>query len=412
MSEATLPEYAEGLFAPVRYKVLWGGRGAGRSWSVARYLLIEAARVPLRILCTRELQTSIRDSVHQLLRDQITALNLPGYTITEREIRHANGSLFIFEGLRFNVTKIKSLEGIDRCWVEEAERISPTSWEVLIPTVRKAGSEIIVTFNPDREEDATYQRFIVHAPPNAWVKRVGWEDNPWFPETLKAEKDYLYRVDPEAAAHVWGGETRQATDAQVLRGKWIVEEFTPSPTWDGPYQGLDFGFAVSPTAFVRCWVGDRRLYVEHELYRVGLEIDDTAASVKRAVPDADKYVTRADSARPETISYLQRHGFPKLEGVKKWQGSVEDGVAHLRQYEQIVIHPRCKNAIAEARSYSYKVDARSGDILPAIQDANNNVWDATRYALAPLIQQRNTLKGLTFGSDERSNPWTLHYDGA
>lgn len=401
---ADLPAYAEELFRPHRYKVLYGGRGAARSWSVARALLIEASQRPLRVLCTRELQTSIRDSVHQLLKDQMALMGLP-FTATEREIRHANGSLFLFEGLRYNVTKIKSLEGVDRCWVEEAERISAESWQVLIPTIRKAGSEIWVTFNPDRQEDATYQRFITHPPPDAWVQKVSADDNPWFPDELAAEREYLFRVDPDSAAHVWGGETREATDAQVLRGKWISEEFTPGPLWGGPYQGMDFGFAVDPTTMVRLWVHERRLYVEHELYRVGLELDDTAAAATRAIPGAEKYVTRADSARPETISYLSRHGLPRIEGVKKWQGSVEDGIAHLRQYEQIVIHPRCKNAIAEARAYSYKVDERSGDVLPTIVDANNNCWDAARYALAPLIQNRDTLDGVEIVSIRQVNPW-------
>lgn len=408
MSEkvADLPVYAAGLFEPHRYSVIYGGRGGARSWSVARFLLLSAASRPLRILCTRELQTSIRDSVHQLLRDQISLLGIPGFSATEREVRHVNGSLFIFEGLRHNVTKIKSLEGVDIAWVEEAERISAASWEVLIPTIRKKGSRIIVTFNPDREEDATYQRFIAHPPPDSWARKVSWEDNPWFPDELKAEKDYLYSVDADAAAHVWGGETRQATDAQILRGKWIVEEFSPADHWSGPYQGMDFGFAVDPTTLVRCWVHERKLYIEHELYRVGLELDHTAQSAKLAVPGCEKYATRADSARPETISYLQRHGLPRLEGVKKWPGSVEDGIAHLRQHEQIVIHPRCKNAAAEARSYSYKVDERSGDILPVIVDANNNIWDATRYALSPLIQSREII-GVAPINFEQASPWHI-----
>ena len=407
---ADLPAYAEPLFRPCRYKVLYGGRGAARSWSVARALLIEAAQRPLRILCTRELQTSIRDSVHQLLKDQAALMGLP-FAATERDIRHANGSMFLFEGLRFNITKIKSLEGIDRCWVEEAERISAESWEVLVPTIRKAGSEIWVTFNPDREEDATYQRFIAHPPPEAWVRKVSADDNPWLPEALAAERAYLYRVDPEAAAHVWGGETRQATDAQVLRGKWIVEEFTPGEAWDGPYQGMDFGFAVDPTTLVRCWVAGRVLYVEHELYRVGLELDDTAKAALLAVPDAARYATRADSARPETISYLARHGLPQIVGVKKWHGSVEDGVAHLRQYERIVIHPRCKNTMAEARSYSYKVDRRSGDILPELADANNHCVDAIRYALAPLIRARSDFgANIEMVSIEQPSAWRMDSD--
>ena len=393
-----LPAYAAELFRPHRYKVLWGGRGAARSWSVARALLIEAARRPLRVLCTRELQTSIRDSVHRLLRDQADLLGLR-FRATDREITHANGSLFIFEGLRYNVTKIKSLEGIDRCWVEEAERVSAGSWEVLIPTVRKPASEIWVTFNPDRDEDATYQRFVVAPPPDAWVKRVSADDNPWLPPELLAERAYLYRVDPDAAAHVWGGETRGASDAQVLKGKWAVEEFTPAAAWDGPYQGMDFGFANDPTTLVRCWVAERRLYVEYELYRVGLELDATAPAALQAVPEAAAYVVRADSARPESISYLRRHGLPRIVGVEKWKGSVEDGIAHLRQYEQIVIHPRCKHVADEARLYSYRVDERSGDVMPDVLDANNHTIDALRYALAPLIRRKASLSVYVPGVD-------------
>lgn len=392
---ADLPEYAVGLFEPMRYKVLYGGRGAARSWSVARALLIKAAEAPLRVGCFREFQKSIRDSVHRLLTDQIDLLALPGYEVTNHEIRHANGSLFLFEGLRHNVTKIKSLEGIDIAWVEEAERVSKSSWDVLIPTIRKVGSEIWLTFNPDLEDDPTYQRFVVHPPPRTWVKQVSADDNPWFPAELAAEREYLYAVDPDAAACEWGGECRKASDAQILRGKWLMEEFEPEPTWDGPYHGADFGFSQDPNVLVRCWIapGTRpkstgRLMIEREAYKVGQDTDDIPDHWKQAVPGCERHTIRADSARPETISYLRRHGFPKIEGVAKWTGSVEDGIAHLRQYEAIVIDPRCRNAIVEARHYSYKVDERTGDVLPDIVDKHNHVWDAVRYALAPLIRKR------------------------
>lgn len=388
--DVPLPDYAADLFRPHRYKVLWGGRGAGRSWSVARALLTEAHRRPMRVLCTREIQKSIRDSVHRLLSDQIEMLGLP-FDVLNTEIRHPNGSLFIFEGLWRNVNKVKSIEGIDRCWVEEAETVSEESWKVLIPSIRKAGSEVWVTFNPDLETDPTYQRFVVHGDriPNAWIRRVGWEDNPWFHETeLAAEKDFDYAVDPESADHVWGGETRKHSEAQVLSGKWVVDSFEPDPeAWDGPYHGADFGFAQDPTTAGRCWVHERRLYVEYESYKIGLELDDTAERWERDVPGIGKYVVRADSARPESISYLKRHGIPQIEGVKKWSGSVEDGIAHLRQYEQIIIHPRCKHTITEARLYSYKVDKRTGDVLPKIVDAHNHCIDQLRYALAPLIRR-------------------------
>lgn len=406
--EARLPAYAAPLFDPWRYKVLYGGRGAARSWTVARSLLIKASERKLRVLCTRELQTSIKDSVHKLLQDQIELMGLKGFTVTHTEIRHDNGSLFLFEGLRHNVTKIKSLEGIDICWVEEAERITKESWAVLIPTIRKEGSEIWVTFNPDQEDDATYKRFVLNPPPNAWVKEVSWEDNPWFPEVLREEKDYDYKLDPESAEHIWGGKTRQVTDAQILRRKWIVEEFTVPVAhtsaddcehlrdgvechhylWNGPYQGLDFGFANDPVAAMRLWIYDASLYVEHELFKVHLDIDHINATVNEAIPRWSDYVTRADSARPDSISYLRRHGMPRIVGVKKRPGSVEDGVAHLRSYKQIVVHPRCKHFKEECKHYSYKVDERSGDVLPEIVDAHNHGMDASRYALEPLIKFR------------------------
>lgn len=383
---ADLPEYAAPLFEPNRYKVVYGGRGAARSWSAARALLILGAQRPLRILCARELQKSIRDSVHRLLADQIELLGLP-YQVLQTEIRHANGTLFLFEGLRYNVTKIKSLEGVDIAWVEEAERVSKESWDVLIPTIRKEGSEIWITFNPDQETDPTYQRFVLDPPPGAWVRKVSWRDNPWFPDELDAERRYLMRVDPDAAAHVWEGGTRQATDAQVLRGKWIVEEFEAGDDWDGPYHGGDFGFAQDPTTLVKLWIHQRRLYVERESYGIGLELDHTAEKWKRDVPGCEQYLVRADSSRPESISYLRRHGIPRIEGAPKWAGSVEDGIAHLRQYEQIIIHPRCKHAADEARHWSYKVDAQTGDVLPKLADGHEHIWDASRYALAPLIKQ-------------------------
>jgi phage terminase large subunit len=390
-SRVRYPPYARGFFGPAaRYRVLYGGRGAARSWTVARKLLVLAGQRTLRILCARELQRSIQDSVHRLLTDQIERLHLPGFEATRGEIRHTGtGSLFIFEGLRYNVTKIKSLEGIDVAWVEEAERVSEESWNVLIPTVRKPGSEIWITFNPDVEGDPTYRRFVMQPPPDAVVLKVSSDDNPWLPDVLRQEREYLYRVDPDAAAHVWGGECRQATDAQILKGKWVVEEFEPGKDWDGPYHGADFGFAQDPTTIVRCWTHARTLYVERESYAIGLELDDTAPRWKRDVPDAERYVIRADNARPESISYLKRHGLPRVEGVEKWKGSVEDGIAHLRQYEQIVIHPRCKHTADEARHYSYKVDQRTGDVLPEVVDAHNHMIDALRYALAPLIRQRS-----------------------
>ncbi len=369
-----------------RYRILYGGRGGAKSWGVARALLAKGRERRRRILCAREIQRSIADSVHKLLRDQIAAMNLSRfYAVTDRAIRGANGTEFIFGGLRTNVDQIKSMEGIDIAWVEEAHTVSAASWEVLIPTVRKAGSEIWITFNPREETDPTYQRFVVSPPDGAVVVEIGWQDNPWFPDELRREKDYLYRVDPEAAAHVWGGKCRRVTDAQVLRGRWRVEAFEPDATWQGPYYGADWGFSVDPTALVRCYVYGRTLYVRHEAYGVGVEIDQTP-KLFDGVPDARRYVIRADNSRPETISWMQRNGYPRVRAAEKWPGSVEDGVEFLRSFETIVIHPECPHTAEEARLWSYKTDRLTGDVLPDLVDKHNHCWDAIRYALEPITK--------------------------
>lgn len=382
--QAELPPWSRPLFDRHRYKSMRGGRGGGKSWAVATVLLVEAARLPLRVLCARELQNSIKDSVHRLLADRVSTLGLP-YEVTEREIRHQNGSLFLFEGVKHNIDKIKSMEGIDRCWVEEAQNVSEDSWHVLIPTIRKSNSEIWLTWNPDQEEDPTYRRFVLHPPPDCWSVKVGWESNPWFSAELRAEKDYLYAVDPEAAAHVWGGECRRNSDSQVLRGRYRVEAFDPAQHWFGPYYGADWGFATDPTTLIRCWIDGRTLYVEHEAYKVGCDIEDTPALFKQ-VPGSSDHVIRADNSRPETISHMRRHGFFRMTGAVKGAASVEDGVEHLRSYERIVIHPRCTHTAEEARLWSYKVDRLTGDVLPVLKPGSDHCMDAIRYALEPVIR--------------------------
>lgn len=384
--EIEFPAKLQCLFRPGRYKVAYGGRGSGKSWGFARALLLLGMQRKERVLCAREVQKSIKDSVHALVRDQIEALGLGGfYDVQRDEIRGRNGTLFLFAGLReHTVESIKSYEGITRCWVEEAQTVSDRSWAILIPTIRAEGSEIWLSFNPDLEDDPTYQRFVVHPPEGAILIPIGWQDNPWFPEVLRVEKDDLYRRDPEAAAHVWGGECRRNSDAQVLRGRYVVESFEPEPHWDGPYQGADWGFAADPTCLIRCYIWERKLYIRHEAYGHGVEIDHTPALFD-AIPGAREVVTRADSARPETISYMIRNGWKRMEPARKWPGSVEDGVEHLRSYDQIVIHPECPHIAQEARLWSFKTDRLSGDVLPRLVDANNHGWDAVRYALQPII---------------------------
>jgi phage terminase large subunit len=214
--DAQFPDKLQCLFEPKRYKVLYGGRGGAKSWGVARALLIQAAAKPLRILCAREFQNSISESVHALLSDQIKALGLDSfYEIQNTTIRGKNGSEFYFAGLRHNITKIKSFEGVDIVWCEEAQTISKGSWDTLIPTIRKEGSEIWITFNPSLEADETYQRFVAKPPTNSIVQKINWSDNPWFPAVLQQEKDDLQAKDPDAYLTVWEGHCKQTLDGAI-----------------------------------------------------------------------------------------------------------------------------------------------------------------------------------------------------
>ncbi len=218
MSALQLPEKLKPLLTEAkRYRVLYGGRGGAKSWGVARALLIKGTMRPLRILCARETQRSISESVHQLLQDQIALMGLEAfYTIKEKEIVGRNGTQIYFAGLRQQgVTNLKSYEGVDVCWVEEAQVVTRRSWTILIPTIRKEGSEIWITFNPELDTDETYQRFVSNPPPTAQLIKINWSDNPWFPETLRQEKDLLKERDIVAYRNIWEGECRPTVDGAI-----------------------------------------------------------------------------------------------------------------------------------------------------------------------------------------------------
>ena len=217
LAKAEFPIKLKGLFEKSRYKVAYGGRGGAKSWGIARALLIKGAKDPMRILCAREFQTSIKDSVHKLLCDQIEALGLLGfYEITQNSIRGKNGTEFAFAGLKNNIANIKSYEGVDIAWVEEAQTTSRLSWNILIPTIRKQGSEIWISFNPELETDETYQRFVLKPPADCIQIKINWSDNPWFPDTLMLEKNALKDRDLEAYNQVWEGLCRQSVDGAIF----------------------------------------------------------------------------------------------------------------------------------------------------------------------------------------------------
>lgn len=391
----TIPPAFQPLYTPARNKVFYGGRGGAKSWSFARVLVKRAAKEAVRILCTREFQSSIADSVYRLICDVIQSTGLSNlFEITQSTITSTSGSQFIFKGLRRSIQEIKSIEGIDICWVEEAQTISNNSWEILIPTIRKDGSEIWISFNPEEDTDPTYQRFIVKTPPNTIKVKVGWEDNPHFPAVLDAERRYMLSVDPEAYAHVWGGECRQISDACIFRGKYEIGAFDDPPDDTRLYYGADWGFSVDPTALARCFIQDDTLYISHEAYGIGVELD-AIPELFDTVPGARVWPIKADSARPETISHVRSKGF-NISAAPKWPGSVEDGLAVLKGFRKIVIHERCRHAAEEFRLYSYKTDPLTNDVLPIIVDKHNHVIDAIRYAMSGYIKHSNFFDGCDY----------------
>lgn len=374
-----------------RYRGAHGGRGSGKSFSFAKMLAVRGYAQKIKILCCRELQNSIKDSVHSEIVGAIESEPWLAdfYDWGESYIRGRNGTDFIFKGLRHNYREIKSTAGIMIAWVEEAEAVSELSWRTLIPTIRESGSEIWLTWNPESEDSPTNTRFVKNPPKSSKIIRLNYQDNPWFPEELEQERLHDLKIDPVIYAHVWDGECITRTDAQILKDKWEISEFTPKSYFDGPYCGLDFGFANDPTAAIKTWIGDDNLYIEYEAGAVNLELDDTVRYVTERIPEFSLHTIRADNARPESISYLKRNGLPKIIPVKKGPGSIADGIAHLRSFNKIIIHPRCEQTAKEARLYSYKVDRRSDDVLPVIIDANNHYIDAIRYAQENVMMHKN-----------------------
>lgn len=382
----------------MRYRGSFGGRGSAKTRTFAKMTAVIAYKRAMAgdsgvILCGREFMNSLEDSSLEEVKQAIRAESFLNdfFEIGEKYIRTKCGRVsYIFSGLRHNLDSIKSKARILLAWVDEAESVSEMAWSKLIPTVREHNSEIWLTWNPEKRDSATDKRFRQFPPDSSVIVEMNYTDNPWFPDVLEQERlNDKKRLDDATYRWIWEGAYLEASEAQIFNGKYEELEFKPNQDFNGPYFGLDFGFAKDPTAAVKCWVFDNNLYIEHEAGKTGLELDHTADFVKERVPDIEKYILRADSARPESISYLKRNGIPRIEGVKKWSGSVEDGIEHIKSYRKIYIHPRCKETLREFRLYSYKTDRLTGDVLPTVLDEHNHYIDAIRYALNPLIQSKN-----------------------
>jgi phage terminase large subunit len=378
------------LLSPSRYKGSYGGRGSGKSHFFGELLIEECLSRPgLRWVCIREVQKSLEQSVKRVLEDKITKLGVgAAFRVLETEIRTPGGGLIIFQGMQNHTAdSIKSLEGYDGAWVEEAQSLSQRSLDLLRPTIRKPGSQIWFSWNPRRATDPVEGLFRGSEPyPDAVCVRANFTDNPWFKDTtLLDEMKWDRARDPDKYAHIWLGEYERNSEARVFKN-WRVEEFDTPP--DARFHhGADWGFAIDPTVLVRCYFVGRTLYVDREAYKVGCEIDRTPALFDALDPakpkSAREWVMRADSARPETISYMRRNGYPRIEASLKGPNSVKDGIEFLKSYD-IVVHPRCKHTIDELTLYSWKTDRLTNEVLPVLEDKKNHVIDALRYAVESI----------------------------
>lgn len=383
MSSDTLtietPAVFESLLYPARYKGAYGGRGSGKSHFFAELMVEENIMHKLDNVCLREIQKSLEFSVKKLLEQKIEKMNAGAYfEVQDKRIMSKRGGVIIFEGLQNHTAdSIKSLEGFDRAWVEEAQSLSQRSLDILRPTIRKEGSEIWFSWNPNHETDPVDQFLRQNPPQGSIVVKANYQDNPFLPETLKAEIAHDQRRDTDKFAHIWLGDYQRNSETRVFRN-WRVEEFD-APPGTVFRLGADWGFSVDPSVLVRCYIDKRNLYIDYEAYMVGCEIDQLPDLFDR-VPDSRKWFITADSARPETISYMQKNGYPKMNAANKGKDSVVDGVEFMKSYD-IIVHPRCQHVIDELTLYSYKTDKLTGQILPMLEDKDNHCIDSIRYAL-------------------------------
>jgi phage terminase large subunit len=384
------PQVFGPLLGPARYKGAHGGRGSGKSHFFAESLVAECLKRRTRAVCVREIQRSLEQSVKRLIEDKIASLKVGSqFRILDSHIETPYDGIIIFQGMQNHTAEsIKSLEGYRIAWVEEAQGLSKRSLTLLRPTIREPGSELWFSWNPRSPRDAVDELLRKEKPPDAAVVQANYESNPWFPQELRDEMEYDRRRDPERYKHVWLGEYLTNSEARVFHN-WRIEEFATPPDARF-YFGADWGFSVDPTVLVRCWIDGRTLYVDAEAWQVGCELDHTPALFAK-VPGALAWPIIADSANPQSISYMVRHGFPKMRASVKGVGSIEEGVEFLKSYD-IVVHPRCKHVADELATYSYEIDKLTEQVLPKLADDKNHTIDSLRYAIEPLRRAVPQLK--------------------
>jgi len=372
-----------------RRNYIYGGRGSGKSHDVAEYCLFRAYQSKIKVLCTRELQNSIADSVYSLLKNKITDMHLDFFfTVYKDRIVGNNGSEFIFKGIHNNVSEIKSMENISIAWLEESQSLSRESIDVIVPTIRAPGSILIFTFNPYKDNDPIYME-MKNATEDDLVIKANYSDNPWFPEELRLEMERDKKNDYQKYLWVWEGECLGLSDAQIFRGKYVVENFETPKNADFHF-GADWGFANDPTTLVRSFIVGNDLYIDMCAGKVGCDLEDTP-SLFNEVQGSSIYPIYADSARPETISFMRSKHYNVI-AAEKWNGSVEDGIQYLRSFSCIHIHERCKAVAEEFDLYQYKVDRQTGEVLRIPVDKFNHYIDAIRYSLTVPMRSANNGK--------------------
>jgi phage terminase large subunit len=384
-----VPEKAKPVFdRGWRFYGLHGGRGSSKSHVFATKAIIRMIEGRFRLLCVREVQRSIADSVHQLLCNKIEESGLRAqFEITDAYIRGPNGSVAIFRGMQSHTAaSVKSMEDLDAAWIEEGQTLSQKSIDLLIPTIRAPGSEIWASWNPEAENDPIE---FLRGHPDALVIEMNWRDNPWFPDVLRKDMLRDQKRDPGKAAWVWEGQWRGATEARVFRNYRVGDVAVPrNAVW---FYGVDWGFSVDPLAAVRfCFPDKDTLYVSDEAFQIGVPQERTALYLLDHMPEIAKWPVTADNARPEMVDFCRRNGLPRMRPAIKGKGSVEDGLSFLQGYD-IVISPRCPNMKREFDSYAYKRDRQTEEILPVLEDANNHGIDAMRYASERLHRKGRQL---------------------
>jgi phage terminase large subunit len=366
--------------------------------AIKGYMYAEA-KISGLILGAREYMNSLSDSSMEEIKQAIRSVPFLNqyYEMGENFIRTKNRRVsYGFAGLRHNLDSIKSKARILLCWVDEAETVSEMAWRKLLPTVREDGSEVWITWNPERRDSATSQRFRheeIFDDLTGELIGVGVEmnysDNPWFPEVLEIERRQDQKnLDDATYRWIWEGDYLELSEAQIFRNKYKVEAFDDE-LWKSAerlFFGADFGFANDPNTLIRSFILENTLYIEYEAFGVGVDLDEMAQFYE-SVPGARDWPIKGDCSRPETISYLRRQGF-NIEAAEKWPGSVEDGIAHIKGFDEVIIHPRCKKTLEEFRNYSYKKDRLTDEVLPIIVDKWNHGIDALRYSLDGYIMAR------------------------